>query len=259
MSRGLAEPIMSGDESSGELIPAPKEGASPVWLGFSIAVNFYPPIRMTRKAGCEFTTQLSEHLEPENVHLDSDEWSIDGAGTYEGMEISVTKTRIRSFVKAPIHKLEWYEQRASAILRVFEQVFSPKIALGINVRMSALVDLAPDNADARFFLGAFVMLLDVNRLKVIDPEFPEILGLRLFFPESDKRDWSVDVRIESFGPDSSKVYLNSAADWEDQSEWDTGFADKAVERMTTVSQFMHGPLIEYLHHQPPSSESDEEE
>jgi hypothetical protein len=258
MSRGLTEPIMSGDENLESQSPVPVEGAVPVWLGFSIAVDFYPAIKMTRKGGLQFTAELAEHLEPENVHLEGDEWRIDGGGVYEGIKVTVTKTRVQSFTGGPSNKLEWYEHRTSAILRAFEQVFEPKVALQTNVKMSALVSL-PEGVDARAFLGGYVMLMNPKRLAVIGRQGPEVLGIRLFFPPCKGQDWTVNVRVESFGPNPNKVFLQADADWDDQAMWDEKFADHAVTRITTVSRFMQGPLVDFLRYPPAQGVSEEED
>jgi hypothetical protein len=72
---------MSGDESSGSEMPCPKEDAAISWLGLSIGLDFYPAIKITRKVGLEFTAELAEKIEPENVHLEGDEWRIYAART----------------------------------------------------------------------------------------------------------------------------------------------------------------------------------
>jgi hypothetical protein len=245
---------MSDDENLSGLIPCPAEGASPSWLGYALSVDFYPLIKISRKTGLEFAAELSGHLEPENLHLEGNEWKIFGGGVYEGMEVSVTANQLRSFVGRPGNGLEWYERAISAILRVFEQKFEPKAALQTNVMMSGLVDL-PEGTDARVYIGGNLMLMLPHRLKAIGRPL-EILGLRLFLPENETIDWSVNVRIESFGPDPHKVFVKADADWDAQSVWDETFADTAVARLTTVSQFMHGTLIQFLR-EPPLPDGEE--
>jgi hypothetical protein len=247
------------DETSGDQAPCPKEGMPPTWIAFSIAVDFYPAIKISRKAGLKFTTELAEHLEPENVHLEGDEWKIDGGGTYEGIELTVTKSQILTHVQQPTSKLEWYEQRASKILRAFETTFEPHVVLQTNVIMNGLVELTPGDTDARAFLGGSVMLMDPNRLDAIGGGHLGILGIRLIFPEMENKDWSADVRIESYGPDPKKVFLQADAAWHDQAEWGTDFADRAVTRVTTVSEFMQGPLVNFLKSPPESDVGDEED
>jgi hypothetical protein len=250
---------MNPDDSSGDRAPCPKEGAVPTWLGFSIGVDFYPALKISRKTGLEFTRELAEHIEPENVHLQEDGWKISGGGIYEGIDLSVTKNQILSQVKKPAYKLEWYEHRISAILRAFETIFAPQIALQTSVVMSGLVDLFPDDTDARFFLGGNVMLMDPKRFTAIGRPTLDILGLRMFFPETEKENWSVNVRVESFAFDPKKVFLQAEAAWQDHAEWGTNFADTAVARITTVSRFMQGPLIDFLMNPPPSGVDDEED
>ncbi len=116
---------MNPDESSGDQVPCPKDGAILIWLGFSIGVEFYPALKISRKTGLEFTRELAEHIEPENVHLEEDEWKISGGGIYEGIDLTVTKSQIRSHVKRPTYKLEWYEQRTAPFFVHSRLYFAP--------------------------------------------------------------------------------------------------------------------------------------
>src|SRR5665213_2455776 len=112
-------------EDGGELIQLPDENAPVAWLGFALSVDFYPAIKIARKSGLEFTAELSEIFEPEDVNLEGTEWAILGGGVCEGIQLVIEKRSLRIEVFRPVNKLEWYEQKINALLRTFEQKFEP--------------------------------------------------------------------------------------------------------------------------------------
>lgn len=184
--------------------PVPDENAPVEWLGFSLTVDFYPPVKVTRKTGLEFTAELAEILEPQSVQLEDGEWNIEGGGICEGIHLRVQRRQIRVLVVPVAGRLEIYERRINTILAIFERKFEPKVALESAVDISGLVDLSQD-ADARAFLGGYVMLMHPSKL--INFARPlEILGVRLYFPPSDDVDWGVNVRVESWGGRSPKDF-----------------------------------------------------
>lgn len=244
---------MSDDE--GELIP--DENTRVVWLGFSLSVDFYPAIKIARKSGLEFTTELSEIFEPEDVHLEgTQQWAILGGGVCEGIRLLVEKRHVQIEVLRPVNGLEWYEQKISALLRTFEGMFEPKSALHFNVTMSGLVDL-PEGGDARSFLGGHVMLMDPRKLAVLERPL-DILGIRFRFPSIEEIDWDVDVRIESWGEDPHKVFINADADWDSNTTWDGEFVDTSVGRITLISNFISKQIVQFLR-KPPINEEDLED
>ena len=126
--------------------------------------------------------------------------------------------------------------------------------------MSGLLDLFPDDSYVRVFLGGNVMLMDPKRFSPLGRSHLEILGLRLFFPETENEDWSVNVRIESFGPDPKKVFLQAEAAWHEGETWGTEFADKAVSGVSTdSSRSAEVRLIGFVMNPPASGVDDEED
>lgn len=248
---------MSEEESGDFLMPIPDANAPIEWLGFSLMIDFYPSIKLSRKTGLEFTADLSEILEPENVHLEANEWRIHGAGVCEGITLVVKKRQVQLYVSPDSLRLERYEQRIKTLLEVFEEKFEPRVALRSNVDVTGLVAL-PGDGDARVFLGGYVMLMRPARLNTIDRPL-DILGVRLNFPPYEDVNWGVNVRIESWAEDPKKVFLNADADWESQSKWDSEFVGKLCEQITTVTTFMSTKLMQFLREPPFSPDELEEE
>jgi hypothetical protein len=252
----VVEFLMS--EGAGELIPIPKEGAKVAFIGFSLSIDFYPAIRISRKDGLEFTAELAEIFEPEDVHLEGSEWRINGGGICEGIQLVIEKRSFRVFVLPPPGStLERYEQKIDALLRAFEHKFEPKAALRFNVDLSGLVDL-PEGVDSRAFLGGYVMLMHPRKLDAIERPL-DILGVRLRFPATDDIEWAADVRIESWGTDPRKIFLNVSADWETQTAWGLGFVDGSVNRISTVSDFIEKTLVQFLRQPRIPDDFDDEE
>ena len=236
-----------------ELIQIPDENAHPSLLGFGVSVDFHPAIKIARKPGLEFTAELSEIFEPEDVHLEGTQWEIQGGGVCEGIRMEVQKRTLLVEVWRPANRLEWYEQKINALLRTFEQKFEPRSALRFNVMMSGLVGL-PEGADARAFLGGHVMLMDPHQLALIDRPL-DILGIRLRFPANDSYDWDVNVRVESWGEDPQKIFINADADWDSGELWDGEFVDKSVGRITLISNFISEQVVRFLR-KPPFTENE---
>lgn len=245
---------MSDDLGEVEL-PIPEENAPIEWRGFSLAVDFYPPIKTTRKTGLEFSSELADVLEPEDVRLEGKEWRIIGGGVHEGIQMFIGKRNLMIAVSPVTEALERYEHRLKVLLSAFEHRFEPKVALRSNVNATGLVAL-PGDGNAVAFLGGYVMFMRPSRLDTIDRP-PNILGVRINFPPFEGADWNVDVRIESSGEDPNKVFLNADADWDKQSPWDDTFVAELYSRVEKVTSFMSGPLIQFLREPPfPDTEED---
>lgn len=246
------------NDEQGNLPPELPAADAPVeWLGFSLAADFYPAIKLARKTGLEFTAELSDILEPENVRLENDGWSVAGGGVCEGIQVAVEKRHIRILISPVSQQLERYEHKIQQILRAFEERFEPKVALQSNVDISGLVSL-PGDTDARAFLGGYVMLMHPHKLDAIARPL-DILGVRLRFPPAEGIDWSVDVRIESWGEDPKKVFLNADADWYHQIDWTEQYCEILSERISVISSFMSESLVRFLREPPfPGEDSDDE-
>jgi hypothetical protein len=247
--------MSEGHEEGSELIPIPQEGSKVSFIGLELSIDFYPAIKMSRKVGLEFIANLAEILEPEDVHLEGGEWTLAGGGACEGVRIFIEKRSIRVFVN-PTATLETYEGKISSFLRAFEDKFEPKSALRFNVDISGLVSL-PKDVDSRAFLGGYVMLMHPRKLDPINRPL-DILGVRLRFPAADRIEWDADVRIESWGADPNKVFLNVSADWDTQTAWGREFVDDSIGRITIVSDFITDNLVAFLR-QPQIPDDDEEE
>jgi hypothetical protein len=245
--------------AGGELI-LPEENAPIHWMWHSLRLDFYPPIKLTRRDGLRFGESIAEYIEPEDVQPGVTEWQFSGGAICEGMNLHITRQSIRIDVRNPSNSLEWYEHRFEPILKLFSQTFSPQVALQCNVAITGLVDLPP-NMDARSFLGGYVMQMHPYKLEPIERPL-HVLGVRLFFPpfareDGSRTDWSVNVRVESGINDPGKLFLESTAEWREPAPWNTQYVTDAVGRLGLVSSFMSDKLVKFLR-QPPFPESEDD-
>ena len=119
---------MSND-SSEYIPPIPDENAPIEWLGFSLAFDFYPPIKVSRKIGLQFAAEIAEILEPEDVQLFGSEWVMTGGGVCEDVNLRISKHSFAIQVDKVSAAIEQYEHKIHTLLTAFEKKFEPKISL----------------------------------------------------------------------------------------------------------------------------------
>jgi hypothetical protein len=257
--RASGKRMSSEEEKSPTNLPA--DNATINWLSYHLRVDFHPPIRMSRKAGHEFAPKIYSALEAGSTQIEDDEWKFRGAGQYSGMQVAVSKNSIIMSVVEPLSGQEWYEERFAEILAALAKQYPPQMVLFSGSMINGLLDI---EGDARVFLGGNLMLMHPKRLEPFDKEL-YILGVRLYFPSADKKldegrdddEWAVDVKVESWIEDPTKLYLEADADWETAVPWTKDSPRQLADHLQTVSEFMQRRLLAFLR-QPPDIELDDD-
>jgi hypothetical protein len=250
---------MSGEPS--ESTNRPKPGAKIDPLGYFIGVDFFPPIKLERKAGLAFATKLAEYpeLDPQAVELESNQWNFLTAQHETKLKIEISSNGLQLIANRPSTRRgeEWYDERYQIILRLFAEQFNPKLILGSKAMIRGL--LAVDG-DARLFLGVFVMQMPAEKLKALGRPLHG-LGIRFFFPAYEEiggdaanpitgatADWSVDAKVESYIPNPSQLFLEADAKWQSPEPWTDDAVHRVVSRLQLVSSFLTDKIVGLLQH-----------
>lgn len=237
----------------------PLPDASLQFIGYFLALQFHPPVKLGRQAGWDFASQLSDIVDPRGANIEDNLWQFSQPlGDGGEFRITVQDQTVRFDAKNPTSPLEWFELRCPAILEKFCARFSPKLLLTSVAKAAATLDI---DGDSRDFLTAHVMKMDRRRLGPLNRPI-HLLGLRLVLPAfeiteppSSKRkkaktvasaDWQAEVKAESFAADSSKLFLEVSGQWPVGAEWDKKATDAAVGRLETVKTFLKDHLLSFL-------------
>lgn len=230
--------------------PSPKAGHEIHWRGYFLRCEFYPHLKMSRKGSLEFATEVASAIETGGTSSESNEWVIRGAGAHDGMRVVIRSDSIELDAIAPTNALEWYEERFQSILNAFGKRFDLKMSLGSGAMATAQLEVL---GDARVFVGQSLMSMNPHSIRPIKRPL-HILGLRLYFPPfnlddaQSQTDWGVDVKIESCIHDAKRLHLEADAHWTEPMQWENDATPRVlVQNLTTVTDFMKGRLLDYLH------------
>lgn len=232
----------------------PTAGNEIEWLGYRVSVGFHPPIKITRKGGHEFASKIYSAMEAGSTNVDGPEWVFHGAGAYDGMSVRVKTNSIIASVVYPQSAQDWYEERFAAIFSIVGRMYDVKMILSSEATANGLLQTS---GDAREFLGGNLMFMHPAKLGSF-PRPLHILGLRLYFPPNEETEWGVDVRVESWTDDPTKLYLEADAEWDVARAWNSS-ERSAASNVQIVTDFMNKNLLQFLHNHPLLGFDDDEE
>jgi len=229
-------------------------------LAYFLGLSFHPNIKLDSKNGLEFATALSDYIEPKNVSLESNQWSFSSAKGE--LRIVIQHSGLRLQAERPSHSLEWYEDRYATVLKRCQEQFSPQMVLESKAMIRGLVQI---NGDAREFLRCHIMNMDPSRLDPMQRPL-HILGVRMFFPpfikkdiadesKSQVTDWGVNVKLESWIEDPSKLFVEVDGHWPRPQKWEDESVDNVVGRLQILIDYSQDRVIPFLGY---SSEEDED-
>ena len=247
--------------SSAEHAPThrPLPDAKLRFVGYSLGLQFHPPVKLGRQAGWDFAATLAGSTDPRGAKVEESSWQFSQPlGDGGEFRIIVQEQTVVLDAKNPGGPLEWFETRCPVILETFRVRFSPKLLLSVAAKADATLDI---DGDSRDFLTTHVMKMDKRRLGPLGRPI-HLLGLRLTLPafeikeqlpKSRKKpktvasaDWAAEVKAESFAPDSSKLFLEVSGQWPVGAQWDKKATDAAVGRLETVKTFLKDRLQPFL-------------
>lgn len=247
-------------EPNAEPTNRPIEGAKESPLAYFLGLSFHPNIKLDNKNGLEFAAALSDYIEPKNVSLESNQWSFSSARGE--LRIVIQHSGLHLQAERPSHPLEWYEDRFATALKRWQEQFSPEMLLESKAMIRSLL---PVDGDAREFLRCHVMNMDPSRLGPMQRPL-HILGVRMFFPpfvkkddadesKSQVTDWGVNVKLESWIEDPSKLFVEVDGDWPRPEKWEEESVDSVVGRLQILMDYSKDRVIPFLGY---SSEEDED-
>jgi hypothetical protein len=237
----------------------PLPEATPQFIGYFLALQFHPPIKLGRQAGWDFAAQLAGSIDPRGAKIEDTAWQfLQPLGDGGEFRVIVQEQTVLFDAKNPSSPLEWFETRCPVILEAFRNRFSPKLLLTSVAKAAATLNI---DGDSRDFLTAHVMKMDRRRLGPLERPI-HLLGLRLVLPAfeiteqppSKRRkaktvasaDWQAEVKAESFAADSSKLFLEVSGQWPIGAEWNEQGTTAAVGRLETVKTFLRDHLLSFL-------------
>lgn len=230
----------------------PLENAKFEYISYHIGFRFHPQIRLDKSVALAFAGALAEHIDPQQINLESNKLVLAGGPNNRGLAIELTPNELRLSVDYPTQSQEWYEARYHFVIKRFVASFAPEAILGSRAVVRSLL---PIDGSAIVFIGGDLMMMMPQRLNPIGRPLG-ILGLRLDFPPYETKDksadWDVDIKIESWHQDDHKVFVEAEASWMSPLMCDTdAFNDEVVSRLQTLVQFMEKELLETLTTIPP--------
>lgn len=247
---------MNGDMASN----LPSEGAQIEPLVYHMGFSFHPSIKLDQKSALQFTSTLSEYISPRNISLESDHWTV--SGTDDGVELTIGQSILEFAVSKPTHRQEWYEERYHTILSRFGESFEPQVILRSTAMIRGLLQI---DGDARDFLASQMLHVDQSDFTSLRRPI-HIIGLRLFLPpyrvQQDgpegktvsAEDWAVNLKIESWAADPSKIFVESSGTWEKPVKWDEQCVGEVVGRLEVLHEYLNTVLENFVKRSPNTGE-----
>jgi hypothetical protein len=238
-------------------------------VGYAIGVQFHEPLKLIPQKGLEFAAKLADYVDPRGVVVKDDAWVFtqplgDSAAGF--LQAVVRPAIVTLDAQFPTSSLEWLETRYTAILSQFRKTFHPTWLPASSAKVCGTLQI---DGDARAFLCEHLTKMS-DRLGPLDRPL-HLFGIRIALPafellgppsKGKKRpgkvikssDWSVEVKVESFFPDPTKLYLEATGQWQDQTpkSWSEAAIADAVGHLAIVSQYMKEHLIPFLTTEPGS-------
>ena len=217
-------------------------------LGYYLGVQFHPKITLDEKSGYDFAHRLSDYVTTNCCRFESNGWTL--SSERKGLTIEVAQENLWLAGENPGGTAkEWYENRYREVLSRFYEKFEPQYALSSRAMIRQLY---PIDGDARDFLASHVM--NVNPMRFGPLARPiQLLGLKVTFPpfqaelqkgEEKKiveEDSQVELRIESWGTDPSKLFVEADSTWVRPNSWagqQNETLDVLVGRLEQISQYL---------------------
>jgi hypothetical protein len=231
------------------------------YIGYSIGLQFHPPLKLAQPAGWEFVKSVAALIDPREAKITDSIWEISQPlGDGGDFRITVVGEAIHVVATNPSTPLEWFETRVPLILEEFHSRFHPKLLLQSGATTAAILDV---DGDSRQFLARDVMKMDQCRLSPFSRPI-QLVGLRLAMPPYHLKqqptakgkkakskivssaEWGVEVKGESYGMDPSKLFLEVSGSWPLGTQWDNPATQAAVGRLNTVKEFLKAKLLPFL-------------
>jgi hypothetical protein len=241
---------MSGESERTHL---PVKGSRLEPRGYYLGIAFHPPIRLERKRGYEFAAALADFVDPSNVTVEDHAWvfsqPIPGSPRSQ-LTVSVAKSQLKIDAEFPRQAKEWFEDRQTAILRKFVELFAPTLIL----QSAAMIrGVLPIDGDARTYLAQRVMNVRGEYFAPFGRPI-HMIGLTLGFPpcrvESPDgarvEDSLVQVKVESLVEDTSKLFLEASGEWPQPLKCSDEALDKVVRRQDEVAAYLEKRVTEFL-------------
>lgn len=248
---------MSG--SAAQPTNLPSKGARVEPLGYFMAVSFHPKIRLDKKSAFNLAGTLSDYIDTHNVQLESNQWTF--RSVKDTLEIVLTSRALQLHAVKPVHKRGWYEGRYMTVLKRLEELSKPELILESKAMIRGLLQI---DGDARNFLGFHVMNMHPQRLEPMGRPL-HVLGIRMFFPpylvnnqqQASQRqvtEWGVNVKLESWIEDTSKLFVEADASWPRPGRWGGSSLDEVAARLTTLEGFLDTHVVPFLAQRPGQKE-----
>ena len=222
------------------------------WLGFVVGVDFVPPLALDRKDGHKFAITIADYIAIDHTDFTEGKWVLKSRMSAGNIVITITATALQFQLTEPSVRQEWLDEKYQLVLSRFIETFSPQVILGSKALARGLLDI---DGDARTFIGGHLMNMNPKSLAPLARPLHG-LGLRLFLPpynvetesgdSKQHEDWSLNVKIESWLADPSKLFLEAEGNWQEPKDMTEDTASDAVSRLASVSTFMQDNLLRYL-------------
>ncbi|MFG0252654.1 MAG: hypothetical protein ACF8NJ_07280 [Phycisphaerales bacterium JB038] len=231
----------------------PVQGQEPVPRTYGVRFAFHPHIKLTKKAGLEFATRISDYLEPKKLDLDAHQWTLAqpvGSDPNGSLATQVTANSLSIETAFPTNAQEWFEQRFVHIIEAFADQFKPALVLEHGAIVRATV---PIEGDARVFLLKSVLHMAGEQMRPLKRPI-HLVGLRLFFPpfeqttgeHTEQTDWDIELKAESLLSDPSKLFLEVDATRATPQEWKKETPEAVVELLGEVKDYLGKHVIPFL-------------
>ena len=221
--------------------------------GYHVGIGFTPAVSLVRKEGLRLVTRLEDYLDVQHINLEPHQWQIgqperESGTAGERFLVTVRPNRLNIEHFFPGRALEQFEERMRSVLEVFGEIMHPQVIVqsGAMARFTFQLD-----EDARVFLAQRKLHLDQPALAPFGRP-AHVIGLRLFFPlvaakqPEARRDWQVNVRIESLAEDPRRLFIEADAQWKQPMPWRPELLPKIVERVDTAHTFVRKNVLEFL-------------
>ncbi|MAT72081.1 MAG: hypothetical protein CMJ58_21455 [Planctomycetaceae bacterium] len=215
---------------------------------------------MEKKLGYEFAASVSEYIETDSCSFESTAWQL--RSEKDSLTLEVGKSHISLLGENPAGKpQEWYEHRYHDLLTRFTDKFHPHIALGSNAMVRQLYHI---DGDSRDFLAQHVMSIDPDRFGPLQRPI-QLLGMRIAFPpyelelgegedtKTERTDWALELRVESWLPDPSWLFVEADASWHEPMKWESETVTTLVDRLRELTAYL-SRIRAFLEHPPTNGE-----
>lgn len=231
----------------------------PRLISYHMSVEFHPAIKLDGKQGSRFAAELSGPIDIDGSQLSTSEWWF--SSQRSGLAICVRPNRLEvNTASGTLQPQEVYDHLYGIVLDRFHDMFKPQIVLSSHAMVRLLLQV---DGDARTFIASRVMNIGPDRFAPLHRPI-HILGMRVFLPpfqvdadEPTGADDALEIKIESYVEDPSKVFVEVDGSWSDAMPWNDQTRQIAISRLSSVWDSF-GVIKGFLSNDTDSSEGDEE-